>query len=412
VEGYAVDGLAATGEPHGGDATLAAAAAAAEAAEPGSGPVVARAILLVRGAGQLVTLEDMEVLAVEESRRIGRDALQLALDNQAFAECWLPAVTGADGIERARKADSSRSVLTLLGHVTVRRASYLSGDKGVPALHLRDAVLNLPPGGFSWQLRKLAEMACRSGTYDSAAKIIGTVTGQSVWGRQLQEMMESCAADAEEFAQARPVWDPPVRKTGDGRVVTATGVASADGKGVSMLARDMRKDAARRGAKKDGPAARRLGSGEKSATKRMAETCVVYESLPPDGDPRTPEEIMRRPRGERGRYPKALSRTYTCDITACCADVIEEGVFAEIDRRDPGHERQWIGLIDGNLDQIRAFTRKAAERGMDMPLLIDFIHVLELSTVQTCDCRVLAGHFDVAIDATWLRRCGCHADRR
>lgn len=350
---------------------MAAAVAAAEAVQPGSGPLVCRVIMLVRGAGQLVTLEDMEALAVEESRRAGRDALQLALDNQAFAECWLPAVTGADGIGRARRADSSRQVLTLLGHVRVRRAAYRSGDRGVAALHPRDAALNLPPGGFSWQLRKLAEMTCRSGTYASAAEIVRAVTGENVWGRQLQEMMEDCAADAEEFARGRPVPRPPVLTGPDGTRAPAAGVASADGKGVSMLTRDLREDAARRAAKKDGPAARRLGAGEKSAAKRMAETCVVYDCLPPAGDPRTPEEIMRRPRGEPGRYPRAVNRTYACDITASCADVIEEGVFAEIDRRDPRHERQWIGLVDGNNDQIRAFTGKAAERGMDMPLLID-----------------------------------------
>ncbi len=184
MEEYAVDGLAVVGERSGGDVLppdLAAAVAAAERAEPGSGPAVLRVILLVRNAGRLVTLEDMEVLAVEESRRIGRECLQLSLDNQAFGECWLPGVTGSDGVTRTRKADSSTSLLTLLGHVRVRRAAYLSGDKGVPALHPRDAVLNLPPGGFSWQARKLAEVTCRSGAYGGAAEVIRAVTGENVW---------------------------------------------------------------------------------------------------------------------------------------------------------------------------------------------------------------------------------------
>ena len=76
------------------------------------------------------------------------------------------------------------------------------------------------------------------------------------------------------------------------------------------------------------------------------------------------------------RHPRPLHRTYSCDITASCADAVRTGVFAEIDRRDPLHRRQWIGLIDGNNDQIAAFNAEAAGRGMDMPLLIDFIHVL------------------------------------
>jgi hypothetical protein len=380
VASYAAEGLAASGEPAAGGALapeLARAVAAAEAAEPGSGPVVLRVILLARNAGRLTELDAMETLAVEESRRIGRECLQLALDGQAFAECWLPGVTGSDGVLRPGKADSSRSLLSLLGHVTVRRAAYLPGEAGVPALHPRDAVLNLPPGGFTWQFRKLAEITCRSGTYRSAAEVISMVTGIVTGGRQLREMMEDCAASAGEFAKSRPVRDLPVLRDRDGTQAAVTGVASADARGVSMLKDSLRKDAARKAAGKDGPVFRKLGSGEKSRSKRMAETCVVYDCLPPEGEPRTAEEIMRRPRSEPGRHPRALNRTYSCDIVSTCAGSIKAGVFAEIDRRDPLRLRQRIGLVDGNNDQIRVFSEEAAKRGMDMPLIIDFIHVLD-----------------------------------
>jgi hypothetical protein len=99
-------------------------------AEPGSGLAAVRVVLLVRAAGQLGTLEDMEVLAVEESRRIGRESLQLALDNQAFGEVRLAGVTGSDGVRRTRLEDSSTSLLTVLGDVRVRRVAYRSGGKG------------------------------------------------------------------------------------------------------------------------------------------------------------------------------------------------------------------------------------------------------------------------------------------
>ena len=84
---------------------------------------------------------------------------------------------------------------------------------------------------------------------------------------------------------------------------------------------------------------------------------------------------MRRPPGQPARHPRALNRWYTSDIVSSCADVIA-GVFAEIDRRDPRHERQWLGLVDGNNHQIKTFLAEARKRGMDMPLLIDFIHVI------------------------------------
>jgi hypothetical protein len=397
VEGYAVDGLAASGEPAGVGVLapdLARVAAAAEAAEPGSGLAVVRVILLVRAAGRLGALEDMEVLAVEESRRIGRESLQLALDNQAVGEARLAGVTGSDGVRRARREDSGTSLLTVLGDVRVRRVAYRSGGTGVPALHPRDAVLNLPPGGFSWQVRKLAEMTCRSGTYDSAREIIRAATGALIGKRQLQEMMQDCAADAEAFAEDRPVPAAPVLTGPDGQQMPAVGVASADGKGVSMLPGALRPRAARKAARKGGTHARKLGSGEKNGNKRLAETGVVYDCLPPGGEPRTAAEVMRRPPGQPARHPQALNRWYTSDIASSCADVIA-AVFAEIDRRDPRHERQWTGLIDGNNHQIATFLAEAARRGMDMPLLIDFIHVIEYLW-KTAWCFVPAGDIPAA----------------
>lgn len=397
MEGYAVDGLAASGEPAGGQVLapeLARVAAAAEAAEPGSGAAAVRVVLLVRAAGRLGTLEEMEGLAVEECRRIGQQSVQLALDNQAVGEVRLAGVTGSDGVRRTRREDSSTSLLTVLGDVRVRRVAYRSGGRGVPALHPRDAVLNLPPGGFSWQVRKLAEMTCRSGSYDSAREILGAVTGAVIGKRQLQEMTGDCAADAEAFAQDRPVPAAPVLAGPDGQPVPAAGVASADGKGVSMLPEALRPQAARKAARKGRAHARKLGSGQKNATKRIAETGVVYDCLPPAGEPRTAAEVMRRPPGQPARHPRALNRWYTCGIVSSCAEVIA-GVFAEIDRRDPRHERQWTGLVDGNNHQIETFLAEAARRGMDMPLLIDFIHVLEYLW-KTAWCFVPAGHIPAA----------------
>ena len=203
-------------------------------------------------------------------------------------------------------ADAAGARADPAGRLPVRGA-------GVPALHPRDAVLNLPPGGFSWQARKLAEMTCRSGTCDSGVEIIRAVTGQYVHKRQLQEMMTDCAADAEAFAETGRCRGPGAGGP-DGQETPATGVASADGKGVSMLPGALREDAARRAAKRDGPRARKLGPEEKSGNKRMAGTCVVCDCLPPGGEPRTAAEIMRRPRGEPARHPEAFSRAYACGI--------------------------------------------------------------------------------------------------
>jgi hypothetical protein len=52
-------------------------------------------------------------------------------------------------------------------------------------------------------------------------------------------------------------------------------------------------------------------------------------------------------------------------------------LFDEAERRDPGHDRPWIALVDGDRHQIDVITAEAAARGITITILIDFIHVIE-----------------------------------
>jgi hypothetical protein len=60
------------------------------------------------------------------------------------------------------------------------------------------------------------------------------------------------------------------------------------------------------------------------------------------------------------------------DVTTVVAEVFDEG-----ERRDPDHRRPWTALVDGNNVQIEAFRAEAERRGVDLPILVDFVHVLE-----------------------------------
>jgi len=378
VEGYAADGLAASGEPAAGLAEC------ADRLVPGLGPLVEALAGLVADATAEQTLDAMEVLAVERGRDITRGALQLALDRQADAEVMLPGLAGADGERRGwRERGSGRAVVTTVGEVRVRRVAYRSRKKGVGDLHWRDCVLNLPGCSFSWQLQRLAVTAYRSGSCEGAVAVVERATGVRIGKRQAEEAASAAAADAGTFAGQRPAREAPViaprkRKKQGKRKRAGRGpalVLSADGKGVLMRPDALRPDAARRAARAGGTG-KRLGSGQKNGHKRIAETGVVYCSLPPDGGPRTPEEIFLRPPGEPARHPLALSRWYTCGITASRADVIAL-LFAEAERRDPGHEREWPALVDGDNCQIDVIKAQARARGADVTILIDLIHVIE-----------------------------------
>jgi hypothetical protein len=109
----------------------------------------------------------------------------------------------------------------------------------------------------------------------------------------------------------------------------------------------------------------------------MAETGAVFDAAVSDGPARTPEQVMRPEDGSGTKPPpRAENRWYTCDITAG-RDVTICKVFDEAERRDPGHARTWIALIDGDIYQLGLIQAQAAARGITLAILVDFIHVLE-----------------------------------
>jgi len=259
--------------------------------------------------------------------------------------------------------------------VVVRRIGYRAGVRGVPSLFPRDAVLNLPPCGYSWPLQRLAEMFTRSGSYEQAHEFVLAATGVSIGKRQLEQITVAAAADAERFCQDRDRAAVPQAGQQEGEGGLPPLAISADGKGVAM-----RPEARRRCAKAPGKRvrtfAKRAGTGEKKGCKRMAETGCVFDVQAPDGPPRTPEEIMTREPDEPARGPRAVNRWYTCDITASRAETIA-ALLDQAERRDPGHDRTWIALADGDNHQIEVFRAEAARRGITITITIDFIHVLE-----------------------------------
>ena len=52
-------------------------------------------------------------------------------------------------------------------------------------------------------------------------------------------------------------------------------------------------------------------------------------------------------------------------------------VFDEAERRDPTHTRTWVALVDGNNHQINRIETEAADRGVEVTIVVDLIHVLE-----------------------------------
>jgi len=167
-------------------------------------------------------------------------------------------------------------------------------------------------------------------------------------------------------------------------------VLTFDGKGIVMIPGALRPATAKAAASAEGRLVTRLSPGEKNGRKRMAELACVYDAVPV---PRTPEDIIATPAQKRRkkkaqaakpkgtakpREPQARGKWLTASVTDDIPAVITDA-FDEAERRDLDHRRTWIVLVDGNNTQIEAVTAEAASRGITVSIIIDFIHVLELS---------------------------------
>jgi hypothetical protein len=366
VEGYAVAELAARAD-----------AVALGLGGP-VGELVALAGELTGPGAALMSFDEIEQQVVVRGREVLRMTVQHVMDARAAAEPRRAEVTGADGVPRTRvEGGHARTVVSWFGPVIVRRMAYRAPGTG--NLHPADAALSLPARRYSWAVQQAAVRYALAGSYEQAQLWLQELTGVSIGKQQLEQILAEAARDAPGFYPAQEVAESPA-----GLPLAI----SADGKGVAMRPGARRAGTARKARTRTRAFASgsRLGTGEKTGHKRIAETGAVFDVVPPD-EPRTPEQIMGRAPGQaRPPGPQAVNRWYTVEITASRAETLA-AVCDHAERRDPGHARTWIALVDGDRHQIEVLRAQAAERDIQVTILVDFIHVLEyLWKAAWCFC--------------------------
>jgi hypothetical protein len=274
------------------------------------------------------------------------------------------AVSDVDGVvHNAVEPAHHRPLETIFGTVTVTRLAYRA--KGSENLYLQDAALNLPRELHSHGLRELCAIEAARGSYEEAQNAIERATGVGLGKRQVEGLARRAAFDVDAFYKA--IEREPVEPTD-------TLVISADGKGIVM-----RPNALRPATKKAAQAAThklktRLSKGEKRNAKRIAELAVVYDCEPV---PRTPADVFRRgDDGPKPPPPVARAKWLTGSVVEDAREVIADA-FTEAERRDPDHDRQWVALVDGAKHQIDVIRSEAKRRGVEIAIVIDFVHVVE-----------------------------------
>ena len=310
---------------------------------------------------------ELEVRLAADGRELIRQVLQDQLDLRAAREQRFDGVIGSDGRpRRSVERGHERDLHTVLGEVQVTRLAYRAA--GRENVYPADAQLNLPPVRHSHGIRRLAALEAPRSSFEDAQAAIARATGQQIGTRQLRELTLTAAQDVDAFyAQAERT--PP-----DGEDLL---VLSCDAKGVVMRHEALREQTRSQAQNASGKLKTRLSKGEKTNRKRMAEIVTVYELEP---EPRTAADILPDPDSPAApapaRRPKAKNKWLKASVTDDTRTVIA-AMFSEADRRDPSHQRAWVALVDGNNHQIDRIKREARKRKVKIPIVVDFIHVLE-----------------------------------
>jgi hypothetical protein len=313
-----------------------------------------------------MTHSDLERELEKKGRQLMRILLQEHLDNRSPGQCEQP-VTDSDGIARTRVRFQQRKLETVFGTVSVERAGY--GKKGAESLHPLDAELNLPDERYSLELRRrVAEEAAKS-SFDETFESIGKTTGGHVPKRQIEELVKRAAQDFDAFYEVRK------GQAAASEQRDSIMVMSVDGKGVVMRMQDLREQTRKAAMARKHKMGARLSRGEKKNAKRMATVATVYTIAP---FVRKPEDLLLESDSVRVEQPR--SRPENKRVWASLEKTPEEVIkkaFEEAGCRDPAHKKNWVALADGNKHQIRILGRVAKDKGLNLTIIVDIIHVIE-----------------------------------
>ncbi len=306
---------------------------------------------------------ELEDQLQERSRQLFCRLFQDHLDRRAQREQRLEMVCDAGGVHRPNvETGHRRGLATVFGEIAVTRLAYR--HRGRPNLHPTDAALNLPDEKHSHGLRRLAAVEGSRGSFDDAIDAIERAVGQHVAKRQVEALVRRAAVDVDEF------YANIVRLPADGDVL----VISVDGKGIVMRPDSLRPATERAAAAATTKLKTRLSKGEQPNRKRLATVGAVYDLAPV---PRQPSDVLASNSTDHPPpAPKAKTKWVTASIADNAAHVVG-AIFEEAQRRDPHHRRRWVALVDGNQHQIDRIHAEAAQRNIDVTVVVDFIHVLE-----------------------------------
>jgi len=317
---------------------------------------------------QGVSHSAIEELISSRGLELKRKLLQAHIDSRGPGEAAAP-VQGADGVERDRPRIHERELGSMFGGVDVKRLGYRAD--GVDSLHPLDAELNLPAESYSFGVRRLAAVEASKVSFDETVASLKQHTGTPVPKRQVEQLVVRAAQDFDRFYEERRGREGEGEKSADILVLTA------DGKGVVMHRKDLREATRKKAQKRRRKLVQRLTKGEKKNAKRMATVAAVYTVAP---FVRTAEQVVRSLAGQSDpdapKRPRPENKRVWASLVRPLGEVLEQA-FAEAESRDLDRRKKWVALVDGNEEQLQSLRQIAADRSLDLTIILDVIHVCE-----------------------------------
>jgi hypothetical protein len=304
----------------------------------------------------------------DEQHELMRRLMQAFITLRGQAQVQEP-VVGADGETRThQRHGASRQLETVFGTVEAGRTGH--SGRGLSTLYPVDASLNLPEARYSLEVERQIAMAAARLSFDEALEMVGRMTGAHVPKRQAEEAVQRAARDFEAFYAVSQL--ECVGPTSEFLVLTF------DQKGVVLRREDLT-EATRKAAESSRSKMDTRGSkGEpKRGRKRMAAVAAVYTVAP---YVRTAQDVIAGLRHIRDATkkprPRPEGKRVWASLTRELKDVIAEA-FDEAEDRDPEHRKRWLVLVDGDNKLTRWVRAEARRRGVEVTLVLDFIHALE-----------------------------------
>jgi len=349
------------------NASYQTAAAASDLFADADGQYATMKEALTSGDFQSKTEAEVQRWLAVEQQELMRQLMQSHVTLRGQAQACEP-VVGSDGVLRTHhRQEKSRKLETVFGTVEVERTGHSA--RGLSTLYPVDAHLNLPQARYSLEVdRQVAKAAARL-SFDGALEMLGGLVGAHVPKRQAEQAVQRAARDFDAFYSGTEL--EPDEASGELLVLTF------DQKGVVLRKEDLTEATRKAAEDSRHKMDTRLSQGEKRGRKRMATVAAVYTVAP---YLRSAQDIIAGLRHVRDATPKPRPRPENkrvwARLTRNLKDVIADA-FEEACARDPDRSKRWLVLVDGDKKLTRWVRAEARRRGVEVMIVLDFIHALE-----------------------------------